>query len=313
MQGQRHVADLVEEQRAALGHLQLAWPALALGTGEGPRGGTEEFGLQQAFRDRRGVHADEGLVRPRRSAVDGVGEQFLAGAGLAEQQHRRFAGRATTGAALDFQAGRTGADEVAEAVLGLARLQLRAGRGQFALHAQVAGHQRRQRTQFVEQGEADGADHFAGVVVDRQAHHHQRVLRAVHHVQQDRLAAAYHFAQQATGDHAFAGPADGLRRVGEAETLGVALVDPDDAGLAVDDHRAFAGAFDDLEQRTDRLLAHALVILEAVGVVHRRLLRRTRHCSREAARGEGSGFLDGQRGGAFPLRLGGGRADLEDQ
>ena len=35
--------------------------------------------------------------------------------------------------------------------------------------------------------------------------------------------------------------------------------------------------------------------------------------SREAARGEGSGFLDGQRGGAFPLRLGGGRADLEDQ
>ncbi|MNO90054.1 hypothetical protein D3C76_815540 [compost metagenome] len=202
--------------------------------------------------------------------MDGVGEQFLAGAGLAEQQHRRLAGRATTGAALDLQAGLAGADEVAEAVLGLARLQQRAGRGQFLLHAQVAGDQRRQRAQLIEQGEADGADHRAGVVANRQAHHHQRVLLHVEHVQQDWLAGACHLAHQATGDDLFHRTADGLLGAFETEALGVALVDPDHAGLTVDDHRAFAELLEDLEKRADRQLANALVVLEAVDIGHGR-------------------------------------------
>jgi hypothetical protein len=91
--------------------------------------------------------------------------------------------------------------------------------------------------------------------VDRQAHHHQRLVGGVEHVQQDRLAVAHHLAHQAAGDHCLAGLADGTGGVGQAEAPGIALVHPDDARLAVDDHRAFAGLLDDLEQRADRQLA----------------------------------------------------------
>ncbi len=123
LQGQRHVADLVEKQRAALGDLQLARPALARGAGEGARRGAEELGLQQAFGNRRRVDADERLVGPRRGGMDGMREQFLAGAGLAEQQHRRFHRGAAPGVPFDLQALGAGADEMGEAVLGLARAQ----------------------------------------------------------------------------------------------------------------------------------------------------------------------------------------------
>jgi hypothetical protein len=104
--------------------------------------------------------------------MDRLGQQFLAGAGFVEQQHRRFGARTAPGAAFDFQAGGAGADEVGEVVFGLPRPQQRAGGGQFLLHAHVALEHRRQAAQFVEQGETDGADHYAGIVVNRQAHDH---------------------------------------------------------------------------------------------------------------------------------------------
>ncbi len=159
---------------------------------------------------------------------------------------------------------------MSEVVFGLPRPQQRAGRGQFGLHALVALEQRRQAVQLAEQGEADGADHRAGVVMDRQAHDHQRFLGHVLQVQQDRSPGPHHFAQQAAGNHAFAGLADGLFGAGEAETPGVALVHPDDPRVAVDDHGAFAGLFDDLEQRANRQQADPLVVLEAFAVVHGR-------------------------------------------
>ena len=85
LQRQRHVADLVEKQRAALGHLQLAQAALALGAGEGAGRGAEEFRFEEAFRNRRAVHTDEGFVRAHRGGMNGMGEQFLPRAGFAEQ------------------------------------------------------------------------------------------------------------------------------------------------------------------------------------------------------------------------------------
>ncbi len=137
-----------------------------------------------------------------------------------------------------------------------------AGGGQLFLDAQVAGHQRRQLLQLVEQGEADGADQLAFVGMDRQAHHHQRSVAGLQHVQQDRLAIARHLAQQAVGNDLFHRLTDGGGGIRQAEVLGVSLVDPDDARLAVDDHRAIAGLLDDLEQRADRPLADLGVVLQ---------------------------------------------------
>ncbi|MNH40102.1 hypothetical protein D3C79_1013710 [compost metagenome] len=84
MQGQGHVADLVEKQRAALGNLQLARAALALGAGKGARGGAEKFGFKQGLGDCRAVDADKHFVRPRRGRVDGMGQQLFAGAGFTQ-------------------------------------------------------------------------------------------------------------------------------------------------------------------------------------------------------------------------------------
>jgi hypothetical protein len=47
LQRQGHVADLVEKQRAALGDLQLAGAALAVGAGKRAGRGAEELGFQQ--------------------------------------------------------------------------------------------------------------------------------------------------------------------------------------------------------------------------------------------------------------------------
>ncbi|MNH16407.1 hypothetical protein D3C79_760500 [compost metagenome] len=71
-----------------------------------------------------------------------MGQQFFAGAGFAEQQHRRITTGATPSTALGLKAGSTGADELGKAVLGLTGAQLRAGRRQFLLHTGVALEQR---------------------------------------------------------------------------------------------------------------------------------------------------------------------------
>ena len=145
---------------------------------------------------------------------------------------------------------------------------MRAGRGQFLLHARVALEQRGEAAQFIEQGKADGADQLVAIAMDGQAHHHQRLVGCVEHVQQDRPAIAHHIAHQAARDHRLAGLANGAGRIGQAETPGVALVHPDDPCLAIDDHRAFAGLLDDLEQRADRQLPNLGIVLEAVAFLH---------------------------------------------
>jgi hypothetical protein len=57
----RHVADLVEEQRAAVGLLEAA-AALGGSPGEGAALVAEELGFEQVARDGRGVDGDEGRV-----------------------------------------------------------------------------------------------------------------------------------------------------------------------------------------------------------------------------------------------------------
>ena len=86
LQRRRHVADLVQEQRAAMGLLEAADMA-PVRAGEGAGLVAEQFAFQQLRRDCRGVQRHERLVRARRFAVQRARDQFLAGAGLAGDQH----------------------------------------------------------------------------------------------------------------------------------------------------------------------------------------------------------------------------------
>ena len=77
--GEGDLADLVEEDGAGIRQLEAALLAL-LGAGEGPALVPEQLGLDQGVGQRRAAHLDEGLGRARRVVMDGVGDQFLAGA-----------------------------------------------------------------------------------------------------------------------------------------------------------------------------------------------------------------------------------------
>ena len=88
--GQRHVADLVEEERALVGGDEEA-ALVGDGAGERALGVAEELALEQRLGDRAAVDRDEGLVRARARAVDRAREQLLAGAALALDQDARVA------------------------------------------------------------------------------------------------------------------------------------------------------------------------------------------------------------------------------
>ena len=108
---QRHVADLVHEQRAAVGLFELA-PSLLDGRGEGAAFVAEEFAFDQFRGDRRAVDLDE---RSRGAVAFGVqpaGDKLFAGAVFARDQHARFARRDLVDQQADmFDLGR-GADDM---------------------------------------------------------------------------------------------------------------------------------------------------------------------------------------------------------
>ena len=83
-------ADFVEEQRAAIGGLHLA--ALGRkGSGERALGVAEEFRFHQVLGNGAAVDGDKRLVFAAAVLVDGARQQFLAGAGLAADEHRGIA------------------------------------------------------------------------------------------------------------------------------------------------------------------------------------------------------------------------------
>ena len=86
LEGQRHVADLVEEDRAAVALLELA-DAAAVGAGEGALLVAEQLALEQVLGDGRAVEGQERCLGAGAVLVDGAGDQLLAGAALAGDQH----------------------------------------------------------------------------------------------------------------------------------------------------------------------------------------------------------------------------------
>ncbi|MNE45553.1 hypothetical protein D3C80_1398400 [compost metagenome] len=97
LQRQRHIADFVEKQRAAVGLLQASDHAAAARAGEGAFAVAEQLGLDQAFGNRRTVHCDEGFAGTGAVLMQGTGDDFLAGAGLTQQHHRQAVGQALAG------------------------------------------------------------------------------------------------------------------------------------------------------------------------------------------------------------------------
>src|SRR5580698_7664385 len=72
-----HVADFVEEERAAIGSLKLA---LFVGRGAGKRrlAVSEEFAVNEVLGQGGAVDLDEGFVFAQALGVDGVGDKFFA-------------------------------------------------------------------------------------------------------------------------------------------------------------------------------------------------------------------------------------------
>ena len=88
LDGKRHVADFVEEKRAAV-RLFEASGAAGDGTGERAFFVAEEFAFQQIFRNGTAVDGDHFLLPPRAVFVHRLGDEFLAGAAFAGDQNRR--------------------------------------------------------------------------------------------------------------------------------------------------------------------------------------------------------------------------------
>ena len=87
---QRHVPDLVQEQRALIGVFEHAL-AILLRAGEGALDMTEELILEQALALTGTVERDVSVVHALGLVVQGTGDEFLAGPGLAGDQHRDHA------------------------------------------------------------------------------------------------------------------------------------------------------------------------------------------------------------------------------
>src|SRR6266702_122280 len=81
------ISDLVEEDRAVVGRLELAELEL-VGAGEGPALVTEQLALQELARDRGTVDLDEGTGPAHAELVDGPRDQILAGSRLPADEHR---------------------------------------------------------------------------------------------------------------------------------------------------------------------------------------------------------------------------------
>ena len=86
LRAHRHVADFVEEQRAAVGELERA-DAVAVGVGEGPFHVAEQLALDEVLGHGGAVEGDDPLPLAGAVLVDGLGDQLLAGAAFAGDQH----------------------------------------------------------------------------------------------------------------------------------------------------------------------------------------------------------------------------------
>jgi hypothetical protein len=96
LQMERHVADLVEKQRAPGGGAKKA-DAIFLRVREGAAAMAEQLAFEQLRRQCAQIDAQEHFRRPPRAAMDLARDQFLAGSVLAKDEHVRIGRRRARG------------------------------------------------------------------------------------------------------------------------------------------------------------------------------------------------------------------------
>src|SRR6201981_1707707 len=74
---QAHVANFIEEECASVGSLEFSFLASG-GAGERSFDVSEEFALDQIFRDRRAIYLNESLVLAQALSMDGMRHHLLA-------------------------------------------------------------------------------------------------------------------------------------------------------------------------------------------------------------------------------------------
>ena len=104
LQFERHVADFIEEQRAAACLLKPA-TAQRVGTGECPAFMSKQFGFEQIARNGGRVQRHERAACARAMAMKRTGDEFLASAGFAGDQHRHVGLRQAPDRTEDFLHG----------------------------------------------------------------------------------------------------------------------------------------------------------------------------------------------------------------
>jgi hypothetical protein len=185
--------------------------------------------------------------------MDGVRQQLLAGAGLAQQQHGGVGLR--DAAAWRLTSSAAGLAPMKLAMVYLGRRCAASWRRVLQLLLQpreLLDQRLHRRLGVVQQHQAQRADHLARLVAQRQAADEEGAGLVGQQVHQHRLAGLQHLQHLRVGHHVFHAPADELVLVAEAqrrqEAL-VALADPDDAVVAVDHHHPFGRARQHVEHR----------------------------------------------------------------
>ena len=155
LQVERHVADFIEEQGAAVRLLDLAGGPFLAGAGKGTALVTEELRLDQGFRNGGAVQRNEGRVAARAAVVEGLGQHFLAGAGFALDQDRDVAAEQAARPVDDgLQSGVAGVQGVEGQARGAAGFRAAGRAGGRHLVEDAAGNG--QRRQLAAQLDMDG-------------------------------------------------------------------------------------------------------------------------------------------------------------
>ena len=194
-----------------MGQLKEAGAAALFGSGEGPLLVAEQLAFQQILRKSRHVDGQKRPGRPAGGPVNGVGEQLLAGAGLADQKNGTFTVGHPGQGLLGPADGRRLSDHIVKAVFGVIALveQLAPQLVLPDLHV----------IEPLEQGE--GAD--TGVLPDDRNHLHAEVDAVEGDIGKDLLAPFSLDQRRADAGHILC-----LTAAGEDLTL---FVDADDAVL----------------------------------------------------------------------------------
>ena len=118
LQVKGHVSDFVQENGSGMGELEQALFSALFGPGEGALLIAEQLAFQQVPGKGGAVDGDKRLFTTAGSVVDGVGEQLLAGAGFAGDEHRVVRGRHAPGVPYAFGHGPAVAQNVGKRIFG---------------------------------------------------------------------------------------------------------------------------------------------------------------------------------------------------